>query len=99
MHADPVVAHGGEEIFGAGNKLAECFARNGTSVTVDRAGNEYAIDRADAEQVVNIHHEAVLSGFAEACRVASFFVMQVGECALGARAVGVDNVTLVGVAS
>ena len=99
VHADAVVAHGGEEVFGAGNELAECFAGNGAGVAVDGAGNEDAIDRADAEQVVDIHDEAVLSGLAEACRVAGLFVVQVGEGRLGAGAVGVDDITLVGIAS
>ena len=99
MDADAVVAHGGEEIFGAGNELAECFAGNGAGVAVDGAGNEDAVDRADAEQVVDIHDEAVLSGLAEASRVAGFFVVQVSEGRLRAGAVGVDDVTLVGIAS
>ncbi|MFT5826341.1 MAG: hypothetical protein ACI8ZW_001852, partial [Yoonia sp.] len=62
MDADAVVAQGGEEVFGARNELAECFAGNGAGITVDGAGNEDAVDRTDAEQVVDVHDEAVLSG-------------------------------------
>ena len=98
VHADAIVTHGGKEVFGAGNELAERFARNGAGVTVDRAGNEDAIDRANAEQVVDVHDQAVLGSLAEACRVAGLFVMQVSEGRLGAGAVGVNDITLVGVA-
>ena len=39
-----------------------------------------------------------MCSLAEACRVAGLFVVQVGEGRLGAGAVGVDNITLVGIA-
>ena len=99
VHTDAVVAQGGEEVFGAGNELAECLAGDGAGVAVDCAGDKDAVDRADAEQVVDIHDEAVLGGLAEACRVAGLFVVQVSEGRLGAGAVGVNDVTLVGIAS
>jgi hypothetical protein len=62
------------------------------------AGNEDAVDRADAEQVVDVHDQTVLCGLAEACWVAGLFVVQIGEGRFGAGAVGVNNVTLVGIA-
>ena len=94
VDADPVFTECSEEVFGARNQLAECFARDSAGVPINRAGNEDAIDCADAEQVVNIHDEAVLRRFAEGAGIASLTVVQVGESALRAGAVGVDNVTL-----
>jgi len=97
VDTDAVFAQGGEEVFGAGNELGEGLAGDRAGVTVDGAGNKDAVDRADAEQVVDIHDEAILRGFTETGGVARLAVVQVGEGALGAGAVGVDDVTLVGV--
>ncbi len=96
VHPDSVFAQSGEEVFGAGNELAQCFAGNGARVAVDGAGDQDAVDRAHAEQVVDVHDQAVLGGLAEAFGGASFLVVQVSERALGAGAVGVNDVTLVG---
>ena len=98
VHADAVVAHGGEKVFGARNELAESFAWDGAGIAVDGAGNEDAVDRTNAEQVVDVHDKTVLCGLAEACRIACFFVMQVSEGRLGAGAIGVNDVTLLRVA-
>ena len=97
--ADAILAHGCEEVFGAGNELRERFARDRSCVAVHCAGNKDAIDRADAEQVVDVHDEAVLSGLAEATWVTCFSVVEIGECALGAGSVGVDDIALLWIAS
>ena len=98
VHADAIVTHGGEEVFGAGNELAKGFAGDRAGVAVDCAGDQDAIDSADAEQVVDVHDETVLCGLAEACRIAGLLIVQVGKSRLGAGAVGVNNITLLGVA-
>jgi len=49
VDADSVVAEGAKEVFGARNELAECFGGDGAGVAVDGAGDEDAIDRANAE--------------------------------------------------
>lgn len=98
VDADAVVAEGGKKVFGAGDELGQGFAGNGAGVTVDRTGNEDAIDCADAEQVVDIHDEAVLGGLAKASRVAGFAVVEVGEGTLRTGSVRVNDITLFRVA-
>ena len=95
MDANSVFTKSAKEVLGAGDELAQCFARNGSGVAVNCAGNKNAVNRADAEQVVDVHYEAVLRGLTEARGVTRFAIVQVGEGALGARAVGVDNITLI----
>ena len=72
--------------------MAQRFARNGSGVAVNCAGNKDTVNRADAEQVVDVHYEAVLRSLTEARGLPSHD-SAVGKGALGARAVGVDNIT------
>ena len=63
----------------------------GAPYTVDRAGNDYAVDSADAGEVVHVHDDAVLGNPSENGRVARLTVMQVAEDGLGAGSIGMDD--------
>ena len=95
VDADPVFTECGEEVFGARNQLAECLAWDSAGVPINRAGNEDAIDCADAEQVVDIHDEGILSDTFPHGDVSCFFPVHVCQRRLRTRAIGMHHKAMV----
>ena len=66
-----------EEVLRAQNKLRKSLARKIPGVAVYGVGKQNALDRADAEKVVYVHHDGILRDSPEYRCVARFPVLEV----------------------
>ena len=68
-----------EDFFRAFNQLSKDGPRNCLGVAVNGRGEDDAFGHADAEEVIDVHDDAVLRNAAEDGRVTSFLPPEVSE--------------------
>ena len=99
VDADAEVSHLLQELLCAVDNGADNFAGNQVFVAPDSGGEEDVVDRAHAQQVVQIHHHRVDGDAFPHAHVARFLPVQIGQRRLGAGAVSVHDVAVGGVAT
>ena len=67
-------------------------------VSPDGVGKQERPERAHAGEIVDVHHQGILGQALEGGKVPGLLPVEIGEDGLGARAVGVDEDALLGIA-
>jgi len=97
MNFDAVFTHVRAKLFGAFDEGFDDFAGDEVFVSSDGRRQHEWTGYARAEQIVGVHHNRILGNSFPNGEVACFAPIEVSEAAFGACAIGVHDVTIVGV--
>jgi len=97
MNFDAVFTHVRAKLFGAFDEGFDDFAGDEVFVSSDGRRQHKWPCNARAEQIVGVHHNRILGDAFPHGEVAGFTPIQVCEAAFGACAIGVHDVTIIGV--
>mmetsp|Transcript_63377 Transcript_63377/g.165984 ORF Transcript_63377/g.165984 Transcript_63377/m.165984 type:complete len:419 (-) Transcript_63377:326-1582(-) len=96
-NADAVALELLDQLLGTVDQGTDDLTRDQVLVAADGGGQEDVVDTADAEQVVQVHHDGVLRDALPDAQVARLPPVHVRQGGLGARPVGVHDDGLGGV--
>ena len=97
MNFDAVFAHRFAEFFGAFDEGFDDFAGDEVFVSSDCGRQHKGTGYARAEQIIGIHDYRILGYAFPNRKIARFTPIQVSEAAFGTGAIGVHDITIIGV--